>query len=230
MNLNRFFWAGPEEGPVTLDSEESHHLLKVLRLKPRTGVELYDGEGWTARGIFAGVKGGKALVEITEATRAERSRPAITIACGLTKPPSMNLIVEKLSEIGIDCFIPLLTEHTSERFYQSHLQRWEKIARQSLKVNGLSFAPRILPPLKLAELVRDRNGYSSRLLFDIQGNALAQTRSPKPLLVVIGPPGDFSAVEKRTLLAEGFTAVRINETILKTDTAAILAAGLLKNA
>ncbi len=230
MRLNRFFCDRIKGEELILDAEESHHLLHVLRLKPQTRIEIYNGNGSLLEGIFIKEIKGRALIAIKKSEQFNRPPVKIAIAAGLTRSNLMDEIVRRVSEIGIDQFIAFRSRHTSEEFYPSAIKRWKRTALQTLKISGLLFIPEFIAPLNLENLLNIAQSFRTRIFFDINGQSFKSLNIEYPVIGLIGPPGDFSEQEKDLLLANNFKTVKINDSIMKTETAAILAAGMLKNA
>ena len=131
--------------------------------------------------------------------------------------------------MGVDEVRPLLCQRTDVAWSPAQQRRWEKMAVQALKVNRRFWLTRILPPVSPADLIAAGADVPVKILLDIAGTRRLGPPAAYPVLAAVGPPGDFSEIEKELFLAGGFQPVLINECILKTETAALAVAAILKN-
>jgi 16S rRNA (uracil1498-N3)-methyltransferase len=141
----------------------------------------------------------------------------------------MNWLIEKLSELGVDEIRPLVCERTDVAWNPTQSRRWEKIAAQSLKVNRSYWLTRILPPASPADLVLAAAAMPAKVLLDLFATCKLAPPAARPVLAVVGPPGDFSDAERKLFRANGFSPALVNDAILKTETAALAVAAILKN-
>ena len=230
MGQRRFF--SPNEmanGQVSIDGEEYHHVANVMRCRPGDELEIVNGRGRLLHGRIAALKNRSLQVDVQRFEDFPMPPPRVIIAPSLTKGHAMNWMIEKLTEIGVDEIRPLRCERTDVATNASQLRRWEKIAAQSLKVNRKYWLTRIFAPVSPAELVAEAGMIPGKLLLDIDAPKKTGLVFPFPVLAVIGPPGDFSENEKEHFRANGFISVLINDAILKTETAALAIAAILKN-
>ncbi len=216
-------------GQISIDGEEFHHVARVMRYRPGDELEIVNGRGLLARGRIAAIQGRALRVDILQAEEFPPPPPRVFIAPSLTKGHAMNWLIEKLCEMGVDEVRPLLCQRTDVAWSPAQLRRWEKMAAQALKVNRRYWLTRILPPVPPAALIAASTDAPARILLDIAGRRRLERPAAFPVLAVVGPPGDFSDTEKEQFLAAGFQPALINDAILKTETAALAAAAILKN-
>ena len=100
-------------GKVPLAEREAHHGRDVLRLGEAEIVEVFDDAGQTARGVVVQADAHGVVVQIESITQAQRQAIRITVASAVPKGYRADWLVEKLSEIGVDRFIPLQAEAVS---------------------------------------------------------------------------------------------------------------------
>jgi 16S rRNA (uracil1498-N3)-methyltransferase len=198
-------------------AEDAHHLTRVLRARDGEVVSLADGAGAWRRGVVAG-----GAVEATgEVLRPPPARPTITIVMAVAKGDRPEWAVQKLTELGVDRIVPLVTARSVVRWDEAraarHLTRWRLVARQAAMQSRALRLPVIDEPVGFAELVAgDRTGL---VLAEPGGGAPDLTRPT----VLIGPEGGWTPEE----LAVGFPHVGLLPTVLRTETAAVVAATLL---
>jgi 16S rRNA (uracil1498-N3)-methyltransferase len=230
MAERRFFSANDAvDGRVTIDGDEFHHIVRVMRYRVGDELEVINGRGRLTVGRIDAVSGRSLQVVVQRAEDFPPPPPRVIIAPSLTKGHAMNWMIEKLSEMGVDEIRPLLCERTDVSWSASQLQRWEKIAAQSLKVNRRYWLTRILPPVAPAALIAAAAALPAKVLLDIAADRKLSPRSAFPVLAVVGPPGDFTPAERQLFRAAGFLPALVNDAILKTETAALAVAAILKN-
>lgn len=230
MAERRFFSAGEiVDGRVTIDGDEFHHIVRVMRYRAGDELEVINGRGRLFVGRIESVLGRSLQVVVQRAEDFPPPPPRVIIAPSLTKGHAMNWMIEKLSEMGVDEIRPLLCERTDVSWSAAQLQRWEKIAAQSLKVNRKYWLTRILPPVAPAALIAAAAALPAKVLLDIAADRKLSPPSAFPVLAVVGPPGDFTPAERQLFRAAGFLPALVNDAILKTETAALAVAAILKN-
>jgi 16S rRNA (uracil1498-N3)-methyltransferase len=109
----RRFYATPDAisgSTINLSRDETHHLTRVLRLRPGSEVFVFDGCGKEYRCSFLTVKDNRARIEICEALSDEvDSSIHITLAHGLAKGEKFDFIIQKATELGVSNIVPLVT-------------------------------------------------------------------------------------------------------------------------
>ena len=139
----------------------------------------------------------------------------------------MEWLVEKLVEIGINRFVPLLCMHSERK--EIKRERIEKIAVSAMKQSLKTRLPQIdeMTPLKsfIEEL---RDSAADRFVAycdpEIPRRTLAKEIKPeRDTVILIGPEGDFSPQEIKATIDSGFNPVSLGDCRLRTETAALTA-------
>lgn len=229
MEIRRFFSSLPAvNNRIVVTGDELYHLKTVNRAKAGDPVQVINGMGALYTGTIRTVGGSEAVVDITREERTEKPAVKITIAPSLIKKKAMGFLVEKLTEMGVDEIRPVIFARTDEKYTASLLKKWRRVALQSLKVNGKLWPTEIYPPVGLPEFVELSAGAAAKVVLHVDGGSLPLAGMPLPVTCVIGPPGDFIPEERERLVKNGFLQYNINDGILKTETAAISMAAILK--
>lgn len=199
-----------------LDEDDAHHLSRVLRLRDGERVTVSDGRGsWRS----CEWRGGALTVVGDVSVEAATSDP-VTVAVAPVKGDRTEWTVEKLVEIGVDAIIVLApTDHSVVRWDTGkaahNVARLGRIARAAASQSRRVHLPLVTGPVPLAEVLA------------VPGVAVAEPGGDPSLdgigTIVIGPEGGFSAAE---VAASGRT-VDLGGTVLRADTAAVVAATLL---
>jgi 16S rRNA (uracil1498-N3)-methyltransferase len=220
------------------DDNELRHIRNALRLKEKDEVVVLDGCGNKFICRINQLERHCAKLEIIEKKthKKEMLDVELTIACAVPKKSKVDFIVEKLTEIGVDRIILLKTERTEVDLKDSlkKLVKLQRIAEASLKQSGNLFLPQIeyLNFKQLLEL-KHKEKFDLAMIPNL-GNKeeglgkILSNVTGRNILVAIGPEGDFSQKEINSAKEAGFVSASLGNTVLKVDTAAIVAAGFIK--
>jgi len=237
----------PQPGDrVTLDRDESHHLLGVMRGAGDRDWCLVDGRGNRFSARMAGQgghpHGGRlAEVEILGAERDPREDdgPRLTLACAVVKGRHFDLVVEKAVELGAHRLLPLVTARGVIEPGEGRRARWEALMRAALKQCGRSCLPHLDDPLDLAAALTACGGDhlyvgaapDERALVGDGARPVSTASFSAPpvfLALFIGPEGGWTPDEARRLAAAGARPLDLGPFTLRTETAAIVGLGALR--
>lgn len=192
-----------------LSDDDAHHVFRVLRVRPGEVVTVTDGAGrW--RSCRAGDRVIEPSGEVHEVAR--RATP-LTVAFAIPKQDRPEWIVQKLTELGVERIVVLHAERSVVRWNAEraarHLAKLRRVAAEALQQSRGVWLPEIEGPVPAAEL--------------LPGAAAAEPGAA-PIgvghtTVAIGPEGGWSAAE----LAVAATTVSVGATVLRVETAAIVA-------
>lgn len=218
-------------GEITLDPKESHHARDVLRLTVGDGVELFNDAGRVATARIVRCDAAGVVVQV-EALAPERSlRPSITVAAAVPKGDRADWMIEKLSELSVDRFVPLRA-HRSVVLPsgKSKRDRWSRIAIESAKQSRRAGVMRIDELTDLRTALDQDSALTIVLSTEpsatgmIEVCARAVRDNAEELVLLIGPEGGWSDEELAWFVERGLTRARLTETILRVETAAVAAA------
>jgi 16S rRNA (uracil1498-N3)-methyltransferase len=221
---------GPE-ARVVLAAADSRHALRSLRLRPGDEVTVTDGAGTVAAGRLASGDRGAAVVEVIGVERRERPAPPITIAMAPPGGDRLGWAVQKLGELGVDEVLLIETERTVRRWKQDEtprlLARLQLVAREAAMQSRQSFVTRVRGIASLPEALEAGDGVIAVLMAGAPAPlATALPDRPAWIRLVVGPEGGFSDREARLVGETGAAAARMGSNILRTETAAVVAAAL----
>jgi 16S rRNA (uracil1498-N3)-methyltransferase len=229
MSVRRFFSSHPLTGnTLRLSGEEYHHLKNVNRAKCGDPIEVIDGQGSLFFGEIQAMKSDEGLVLVKKIEKSHKPPVNVIVAPSLLKQRPMNVMIEKLTEIGVDEIRPVMFTRTDETYSPARLKKWNRIASQSLKVNKQLWLTDIYPPVSIEEIIGLPQPIKTKILLDISGQNPGDVTWQFPVIAVIGPPGDITAAEREILVKNGFTPYKINNAVLKSETAAISISAVLK--
>jgi 16S rRNA (uracil1498-N3)-methyltransferase len=213
---------------IMLSADESHHLAHVMRLKVGEAVEVVNGRGALALGRVASASAKGARISL-DAVSAQGAASRITIAFGVPKPPAMEFILRRATEVGVGAFQPLVTRH-SLRLSEWNERRWSKIIHEVCKQCQELRFPELLAPVKLESWLGARPAGRCAVLFDEEDRA---TRAPLPTTatgydLLVGPEGGWSPEETALLKAAGAVVYGLGRNRLRAEMAALVGAALIK--
>lgn len=227
--MNTFYFEGSIEINKIIhlkDTNEIRHAFVSLRKKENEIIEIINGSGdkFQAKIIECSARMFSVLPIEKIATDVEYDDLQVSIAIAvLNKLSKMKLLIEKLTEIGIHRFIPLITERTS--FPKAKSESLQASMISALKQCGGTKNVEIFPNTELNKFVLTQE-FDEKYFADINGEIfnLDYRKKDIKLLLTIGPEGGFSEREKHLLIQNGFKPIRLNKRILRAETAAIVAA------
>ena len=209
---------------VPLDAHEAHH-LRVRRAEAGERIDLRNGAGLVGSGVIERASDGYA-VRVVE-SRAVPPPPTLSLIVGAGDRDRFTWLVEKAAELGVTDVTPLETAYTAgvaTRIRATHLEKLARRALEATKQSGAPWAPRLHPPLALAELLA-RPEPGTRWLADARG-AHPTGPEPGPLTVLIGPEAGLRDDERAAVLDAGWLPVRLGAHVLRFETAAVAAAAV----
>jgi len=224
----------PSETELTLDEDNSRHIVQVLRMQPGDGLRLTDGRGNLLTAVITEDHKKKCRVRIGSVVRQPPSERKVTVAISLLKNASrFEWFLEKATEIGVSGIVPLLCERTEKQ--HARIDRLRSILVSAMLQSQQAWVPEMPEPVAFSELLgRPQAGgrYIAHCLEAPRPTAsLAEWRNRgddrASQLILIGPEGDFSPKEIEAALENGFLPVTLGDNRLRTETAGVVAATLL---
>lgn len=221
----------PCGGEVTLSTEASHRIARVLRLCAGDRIAVFGGGSeFSARILSTSARVRAQLLE-PASTRLQPT-PALTLYQGLIRPNRFEWLIEKGTELGVRCFVPVLSERCSVRAAEigsERLQRWQRIATEATEQCGGMQPPLIAPLRPFSEALCRADG-TRVVAWEALRNepiSLAHLRDGRQLSLFIGPEGGFSAAEIEQARATGAQLIGLGLHTLRAETAALAATALL---
>jgi 16S rRNA (uracil1498-N3)-methyltransferase len=219
---------------ITLDEETSSHIVQVLRMKQGEKLQLTDGKGTLATGTISESHKKHCSVQIETSTYQQPTNKKVSIAISLTKNTSrFEWFLEKATEIGIAEIIPLVCERTIKDKFR--FDRMKGICVSAMLQSQQCWLPVLHQSIAFDLLFRQEELATIQQKFIAhcdEGGKQSISRLPgSPLqhsLILIGPEGDFSPKEIELAMQHHFIPVSLGETRLRTETAGIVAATILK--
>ena len=228
MALKRFWGKGIGVGGwVSLDRDSLKH-ARVSRMRPGEIIELLDGEGNFWRGKFE-----NDGVTVSEAGQAEKQRPEIILAVGVTQGGTMEDIMRQATELGVSEIWPVQTKNAAPELEPTRAEnkheRWERIAEEACKQSGLYWRSRIGRVEDFAVVLAKSAGAQN--IVAAMGDAVTPWEkiawNGERIVVWVGPEGGFAAEEMEKLATAGAVCVSLGATTLRVETACVATLSLV---
>ncbi len=211
-------------GALTLDGDEAHHGLRVLRLDVGDAVRLADGAGRVAEAsVTEAGRSLRLLVGTVENLPGERCAD-LSVAVAPPKGDRWTDLVRGLTELGVAAILPLRCARGERE--PANLDRARRVAGEALKQSRRGWLPRLGPATGIAGLAAG----GTRLIIGDPAGGPPRPGRPRPTTLVIGPEGGLTADELAALDAAGAERVRFAGPVLRIETAALAAAAVWASA
>ncbi len=212
-----------------LDKSQSHYVSKVMRIKENEVFSLFNISGeWEAK--ILGIS--KSIVEfnVTKQLRQKENFKELWLAFSPIKSNYFNFMIQKATELGVTKFLPIIFDRTIVR--RINKERLEKVIIEAAEQSNRIQVPNIEDPQNLRDFL-DKSDVD--LIFtdlNSKNNKVDLKKlTSKPTCIVVGPEGDFSESERDEILSyKGVQAIKINENILRSETAVISAISIINYA
>jgi 16S rRNA (uracil1498-N3)-methyltransferase len=236
--VNRFYIEESIAGDTVCitDPEQLHHLKDVLRLKTGDEVVIFDAEGNEFLSTISGLERKQAILAVKARKEPPPGKVKLTIACAIPRQFKMDDIVDKLTQLGVDSIIPMVTERVIVKLEEntgSRLIRWKKIARSAAEQSQRNRLPLITQVMGMSEVLDKAADFDLKLIptLAVESRSVKDVLAgyrPANMLVLIGPEGDFTPQEIRKAVESGFIPVSLGNNILRVETAAAAVASYLR--
>ena len=211
-----------------LDKSQSHYVSKVMRIKENEVFSLFNNSGeWEAKILNIT----KSIVEfnVTKQLRQKENTKELWLAFSPIKSNYFNFMIQKATELGVTKFLPVIFERTIVR--KINKERLEKVIIEAAEQSNRITVPSIEDPQKLKSFLNNDMDLIFTDLNTPNTKIDIKKLTTKPTCVIIGPEGDFSEKEREEILKfNSVQPIKINENILRSETAVISAISIINYA
>ncbi|HLF46178.1 MAG TPA: RsmE family RNA methyltransferase, partial [Chitinophagaceae bacterium] len=226
---------------IELDEDTSRHVVQVLRMKEGKQINLTDGKGNLITAEISDAHKKHCTVEILDSRFTPHVLRKISIAISLLKNTNrFEWFLEKATEIGVAEIIPLICERTEKQKFR--FDRMKGICISAMLQSQQCWLPVLHETEQFNHLVIQQIDNTQKFIAHCNDSSVKQNLSTfKPpsdrviragfnhSTILIGPEGDFTKEEIELALQNDFIPVSLGETRLRTETAGVVAAAVLKN-
>ena len=209
-----------------LDKPQSHYLTKVMRVKENEVFSLFNKKGeWEAK--ILGVSKNIVEFKTIKQVRKKENTKELWLAFSPIKSNYQNFMIQKATELGVTKFLPIIFDRTVVR--KINKERLEKIIIEASEQSNRINVPTIEDAQNLKSFLK--NNLMDLIFTDLNSDNQKIDKSKltnKPVCIIIGPEGDFSETEREEILDfKGVQPIKINENILRSETAVISAISIV---
>lgn len=236
MGLPVFYLEQLQSQQVVLDEDTSKHVISVLRMQAGERILLTDGKGNRSEAVIMDANRKRCQVEITFAEKVPPAAVSVTIGISVMKNTSrFEWFLEKATEIGVQNVIPLICNRTEKEKFR--YDRMRSILISAMLQSQQAWLPVLNEPVpftRAIQLCSQNERFIAHCIPSAKQSLAAllvqerQIPAGQSRCIFIGPEGDFTPEEAGEAVSAGFLAVSLGETRLRTETAGMVAAVLLK--
>ena len=224
---------------ISLKNPTSHQIKNVLRMTEGDYFELFNNTGNSYKAKLIKIEGNLIKCIIKDLLKTSQDIKEINVYQSIIKISKLELIVDKLTEIGISSFTPIITERTQKKdvvsLSDNKLKRLKKISIESSEQSGKVYIPKIRSIKRLRNLdigcpdILDIVFYENNVNTEKLSYLKNKFSDKKSISVFIGPVGGFSIEEIEYFKSKESVVINLGNTIFKSDTASIISVALLRN-
>ena len=251
--MKRFVLSAPPgaDGNIRLYEKDYHYLVRVRRLKSGMCFDaVLPGGGETRvrvlstenRTLIGECLGSSEQVSSKPDSIIGGTLPPIALFQGLPKGAKMDLIVRQAAEGGVSFIVPFQSGYSTAKLGKNpneKIMRWERIIKEARQQSGSAIDTKVLPPCnfkalsKYWETIKEK--YRRPVGILLHPDPLANGsfhgylgNDPDFIGIAVGPEGGFSPEEVELFLAAGFKPLVLGNTVLRTETAALCGAAVIR--
>ena len=217
-----------ENNTSLLSKEHTHYVVNVMRLKRGSKLNFFNKNGeWKSEIIF--LNKDRVEVRFLEKIKEAKNLSKTEIAICLVKKKPMDNILQKATELGVRKIIPIVSERTEVK--ELNIDRAKKIVIEATEQSNQLVPPEITNVIKLKDFLKAFDETSKLLFADVNSKdnlKIEDLKNFKSLCILIGPEGDFSPIERESILQNrAVKPFTLSRNILRSDTAVISAISLV---
>ena len=229
--MQRYFAKEKNEDNFILYESDIHHIKNVMRYKEGDEIEVvYEKIVYKCKikNIFP------LKLDIISSNNEDREMNLeLTIAISLVNEQKMDLVLQKLTELGVSSIIPIKTERSiiklDEKKEEKKINRWQTICKEASEQAKRTVVPKVENIISLKELSTIKSDL--KLICSLNENTKSinnyLNNDLKEVLFVIGPEGGFTEKEETYLLSNDFLPVSLGKRVMRVETAAIFVASII---
>lgn len=216
---------------ITLLPKQSHHLLRVLRVKLGQSITIFDGKGNVAHAEVDQVEKDKVILNLIKRWQEPKPTKSIILAQSLPKPDRWDLVLQKAVELGATEILPMETKHTEYHLSEKKIKRWHQIIQAAAEQSEVRWLPILHETMSYKDALLNLKRVEVPLIASLYPNAESMQSinldKAQSVSILIGPEGDFTEKEIDEAYQSGVTPVSLGPRILRTETAAIYSLSIL---
>jgi len=232
------FYINPSESnnrPLVLNETESKHARSVLRLREGDRTIVLNGEGKEMLCEAYEIRNNSIKLKVVQENSIPPLNFEITLYQAITKGKTMDMIIQKATELGANRIIPVLSDRSVPDWDKTKsaakVEKWKSVCVESIKQCGSSWIPKIELPMKVNDAIKDSQDCEISLIATLQSDAKhprahidsfcsEKGRRPIKLAIWVGPEGDYTPAEINMIRTTALP-ISLGPLVLRSETAAI---------
>lgn len=229
--MQRYFVKEKNNNNFILENNDIHHIKKVMRCKNNDRIEIVYNKKVYLCNIDDIENLTLSIIDCYEEDR--ESNINITIAISLVQEQKFDLILQKLTELGVNTIIPIKTERSIVKIDNQKEEkkqiRWQNICKEASEQSHRVTIPTIEKIMTMKELINHKKEQNLICSLNDKTKSLQEylTDGINDILFVIGPEGGFTNKEETFLIENGFLSTTLGKRVLRVETAAIYVASII---
>lgn len=229
--MQRYFAKEKITDEFILSEKDLHHIKNVMRGKINDNLEVvYENKVYLCKITqLTPLK----LTILNTYSEDRESNINLTIAVSLVSEQKFDLILQKLTELGVNQIIPVKTERSIVKIDDKKIDkkylRWQTICKEASEQSHRLTIPKVQEILTIKELCQQDN--QLKILCSLNNNtkplATYLTNKLNDILFFVGPEGGFTPKEEEYLLNNNFKPVTLGKRVLRVETATFYVASII---
>ncbi len=240
--LHRFFVPGEsvQGKKVVMAEQQAQQIRNVLRIGDGEHIIVLDNQGWEYEVVLTAVRRTEVAGQVVKRRQAMGEPDTqITLYQSLLKREKFEWVLQKCTEVGVRRFVPVITERSLIRSLDAvkadKIDRWRRIITEAAEQSRRGRIPELALPVKFEQCMAALDGFDCLLMPSAKAEGVSlravlsggEKDRPTTIALFIGPEGGFTEKEMELGRASGAVAVSLGRRILRTETAALVAASLI---
>lgn len=229
--MQRYFVKEKDNENFILSDNDIHHIKRVMRCKNNDKIEIV----YNAKVYLCNIDDIDSLsLSIIESYQEDRElNVELTIAVALVQEQKFDLILQKLTELGVTSIIPIKTERSIVKIDESKQEkkknRWVTICKEASEQSHRVTIPEVKNIMTMKELINNKKELNLICSLNENTKPLEEylNNDLKDILFVIGPEGGFTKKEEEFLIENGFQGTTLGKRVLRVETAAIYVSSII---
>ena len=231
--MQRYFVKKKENNTFLLEESDVRHIKKVMRMNINDNIEVvYNNKLYICKITSLEPFNIKVIEKLDE---DKKTKIELTVAVALVKEQKMDLILQKLTELGVSRIIPVSMERSivkldKERFNKKKV-RWESICKEASEQSKRTNIPIIEDIKSIKDLTKEDADLklvaSTKEKEKLLNYYLQSIEDCAKIIMVIGPEGGISDKEEDILVSNGYNRVSFGNLIFRVETATIYVASII---
>jgi len=223
---------GEGDTTVTLVGEEARHAVAVRRIRVGEEISVTNGLGLIASCDVASIENKPPSLELS--VRQVNVIPALRrvhLAAAMPKGDRQRVLLDMVTQVGISEFTPFMCERSVSKENDKAQERWQRVCLEAMKQSRRAWLPRVNPSVELTSFLDSLPGDRVLCCASADGQDVLGMASIKPeavVVMVVGPEGGFTEKEINYLRNAGALEFNLGDGVLRTETAAVVAAALIQ--